>query len=360
MDELLYELALTKIPKVGAKTGRVLLSYCGSARQVFSASAQALSRIPGIGPTLNAAIRSPEPLRKAEAELSLLEQTGVEAISYRNPRYPERFKQIPDAPLVLYLQGNVDLNPSRSIAVVGTRKPSSYGLACCEALIDGLAPYQPLIVSGLAFGIDICAHRRALDRQMPTVAVLGHGLGHLYPAAHQDTARRLRKSGGLLTEYGWHTSPEKEQFPMRNRIVAGLCDALVVVETGERGGSMITAQLASGYYREVFAVPGRLNDPSALGCNLLIRDNMAALITSAEDIARGLRWDDTGIQQQLFVELTPAEKLIVDLLPQTGECGIDDLALQVGKPGSALAATLLDLELKGVIKSLPGKRYRRT
>ncbi len=361
MNELFYAVALTLIPKVGPVTARNLLSYTGSAEAVFRSSRKALNKIPGIGPQISNHILSSDALNLAEAEFGHMERHGIQAVYCLDPAYPSRLKHYPDSPLVLFFKGNTELNPVHSVAVIGTRKASPHGLAFCEELISGLSAYVPTIISGMAYGIDICAHRAALRAGFPTIGILAHGLGHLYPAAHQATATRMLEEGGLLTEYPFSTLPEKEHFPLRNRIVAALCDAVIVVETGVEGGSMITAQFANDYNKDVFAIPGRVRDPHAAGCNLLIKTNRAALLESAQDLIEALNWEqplqNKTIQQQLFVELSEEEKKLVDLLRQSEEISMDLLSVQSAMAPSRLAAILLDLEFKGIIKSLPGKRF---
>jgi DNA processing protein len=361
MQDLFYPIALSKIPKVGPLTARTLVSYCGSAEEVFRQSQKALLKIPGIGLQLAQYIKSGEALQAAEKELHHLAQHQIKALFYLDEDYPSRLKNYPDSPIILYQRGNADLNASRIVAIVGTRKPTVQGMAFCEEFLENLLPYDPLIVSGLAYGIDICAHRKALDLHLPTLGVLAHGLAHLYPSTHRVVAQRMLEAGGVLTEYSFETNAEKEYFPLRNRIIAGLCDALLVVETARYGGSIITANYANEYNKDVFAVPGRVKDPASAGCNELIKNHQAHLLESAEDLISLLRWDlppyQYGIQQQLFIELNTEEKNIVDLLRHDAEMHIDELSFATRQTPSALAALLLELEFKGLIRALPGKRY---
>ncbi|WP_353482601.1 DNA-processing protein DprA [Haliscomenobacter sp.] len=361
MEHLFYQIALTKIPKVGPITARTLVSYCGSPKDVFESNTKALLKIPGIGAQLVQQIKSTEPLTLAEKELWHLEQHGISALFYLDDQYPSRLKNYPDSPLVIYFKGNTNLNPDRVISIVGTRKPSIQGTAFCEEFLEQILPFNPLIISGLAYGIDICAHRKALELKLPTIGVLAHGLAHLYPPAHHSAAQRMLENGGILTEYGFETTAEKEHFPLRNRIIAGMCDALLVVETARHGGSIITANFANDYDKDVFAVPGRIKDPYSAGCNALIKTHQAHLLESADDLIRMLRWDlsisGQGIQQQLFTELDVEEKNIVNLLRHDEGKDIDTLTYLAQKSNSEMAALLLELEFKGVIKALPGKRY---
>lgn len=361
MEHLFYPIALTKIPKVGPITARTLVSYCGSPEEVFRSSAKALIKIPGIGAQLAQQIKSKEPLTASEKELYHLERQNIQALFYLDENYPSRLKHYPDSPLIVYHQGNTNLNAKRIVAIVGTRKPTVQGMAICEEFLEQIAAYDPLIVSGLAYGIDICAHRKSLEVNLSTLGVLAHGLAHLYPAGHRAVAKKMVEQGGVISEYGFETKAEKEHFPLRNRIIAGMCDALLVVETARYGGSMITANYANEYNKDVFAVPGRVKDPFSAGCNELIKNNQAHLLENAADLVRMLRWDlppyTYGVQQQLFIELSPEEKNIVDLLRHDEEKNIDELTFVTQKSHSAMAALLLELEFKGLVKALPGKRY---
>ncbi len=362
-NRLHHQIALTLVPQIGAITAKTLVSYCGSAEAVFRASRRELLKIPGIGPGIVAGLASAEAMRQAEEELAFLGQYGIEALFYTDERYPTRLRQNADCPALLYFKGSAVslLNARRIVAVVGTRQPTDFGRAICEELVEGLQAYEVVLVSGLAFGIDITAHRKATALGVPNIAVLGHGLGKVYPSQHRAAALKLLENGGLLTEYTHNTGPDREHFPMRNRIIAGMCDALLVVETASSGGSMISAELAGQYEREVFAVPGRLRDAKSAGCNLLIKTNRAKLIESAADLAGSLGWDEAGrtrtVQAQLFLDLNPAEAELVDLIRQHPEIPIDQLTLAAQQSPGALAALLLGLEFKGVVRTLPGKRY---
>ena len=360
--DLLYLLAITRIPGVGAVTAKNLISYCGGAEEVFRSKRPALLAVPGIGPVTVDSILRQQVLQEAEEELAFIHRENLTAISYLDQDYPTRLRKYPDCPLVLFYRGNVSLQRARTVAIVGTRKPTAQGIAVCEELVRELVPYQPLIISGLAYGIDITAHRTSLDVGLPTLGVLAHGLDRIYPAAHRKTARQMVERGGLLTEFCKDTIPDRENFPMRNRIVAGLADAIIVVESARRGGSIITAQLGISYSKDVFAVPGRLRDKYSEGCNDLIRSNKATLLQGAEDIARMLNWETTDTetadrQQALFVTLTDSEKSIIDLLQQREEIGVDQLGYELELNNNILASLLLELEFKGIVKSLPGKRY---
>ena len=362
-DSLQHQIALTLVPQVGPVTAKALISYCGSAEAVFRASKRELVKIPGVGPVTTDYLLSSEPLRLAERELVFLENHGVEALFYTHERYPARLKQCYDCPPMIYFKGSSPdlLAARRIVAVVGTRQPTEYGKALCEEIAEGLKPYNILIVSGLAFGIDITAHRRACALDIPNIGVLGHGLSNIYPSQHRSVALKMLENGGLLTEYTHDTKPDREHFPMRNRIIAGLCDALLVVETAVTGGSMISAELASQYERDIFAVPGRVRDLKSAGCNLLIKKEAAKLAESAADIAAALRWDETdkqkSVQTQLFLDLNPAETSILNIIREQPEIPIDQLTLMAKLTPGELASLILGLEFKGVIRTLPGKRY---
>ena len=361
MDDLFYKIALTLVSKVGAKTARNLISYCGGVKAVFEQSERELCRIPGVGRQIARNIKKREAFFKAEQEMRLLEIKDIKPLFYLDNDYPGRLKNFSDAPILLYSKGTVDLNAKRIVAVVGTRQPSPYGTSICEKLIEALKDYGVLVVSGLAYGVDITAHRKCLEVKIPTIGVLGHGLNHIYPAPHRQVAERMLENGGLISEYRYNTRPEKEFFPMRNRIVAGLCDALIVVETGKKGGSVITAKMANDYNRDVFAIPGRVGDKFSSGCNHLIKSHQAALLESIADLAYVMQWDErsntVGHQTQLFFDLTEEEKIIVDLLGKREAIGIEQLLLSAKIPNSTMAGNLLNLEFKGLVRSLPGNRY---
>ena len=362
-DNLLYQIALTLVPQVGALTAKSLVSYCGSAEGVFRASRKELLKIPGIGTVVTNAILSSPSLHLAERELDFLEKNNVEAVFYTDERYPTRLKQCADSPAILFFKGSSAqlLNTERIVAIVGTRQPSDYGKAVCEEIVDALKPYNVLIISGLAYGIDITAHRKSNMTDIPNIGVLGHGLGSIYPSQHRSVAMKMIENGGLLTEYIHSAKPDREHFPMRNRIIAGMCDALLVVETAASGGSMISAQLAVDYGRDLFAVPGRTNDLKSAGCNYLIQNCSAKLITSATDIAESMRWEEHGKapirQTQLLLDLSIEEAALLQRIQQQPEIAIDQLSVLTQMLPGELASTLLALEFKGAIRTLPGKRY---
>ena len=362
MSELLYRIAITKIPKVGAVTAKNLIGYCGSAEAVFKARKKELVKIPGVGESVADCILHQDVLAWAEGERQFLEKYEIQALFHTDKAYPQRLKHLHDAPLMLYYKGTAELNVERTIAIVGTRGPSSHGKAICEELVEGLKKYNPLIVSGLAYGIDVAAHRKCVELGMANIGVLGNGLRSVYPKDHRQVAMKMCENGGLITEFPSDTQPERENFPMRNRIIAGMSDAVIVVESGKRGGSIITTELANAYNRDVFAVPGRPSDKHAAGCNHLIRTNKAALIETAEDVAYLMRWDEggvvkPGVQCQLFVDLEEGERVVYEILKQSDETVIDWIITQTGLPPGEISSLLLMLEFKGMVRSLPGKRY---
>ncbi len=296
----------------------------------------------------------------AEQELRFMERHEVRPLFFLDDAYPHRLKRCHDAPVMLYFKGNADLNCERVLAIVGTRKPSLYGIAFCERLVEGLKHINVLIISGLAYGIDITAHRSSLEHSLPTVGVMGHGQDMIYPPVHSRIASDMVGQGGLLTEFVSRSQPDREHFPMRNRIIAGLCDALVVVESDRKGGSMISADIANSYDRDVFAVPGKVGEVLSRGCHFLIRTHRAGLIEGPEDLINAMSWHEKSrrdIQRTLFVEMTEHEESIYALLSADQAVSIDRVFKETGLPASELASALLSLEFKGLIKPLPGKQY---
>jgi len=358
----LEELAFTMIPLVGPILARQLISYCGSIEGVFSESKRHLKSIPGIGEEIASKImQTAQIFDAAEEELKHLEKKDIQYIFYLDPQYPPRLSNIPDAPLILYTKGNLNLNPQRSIAIIGTRKPTVYGKSVTEEILETLAPYDITMISGLAYGIDITAHKQCLHLNIPTIGVMGSGMGNVYPDSHQPIAQKMMQKGGIITEFTYDTGPDAVNFPMRNRIVAGLCDVLIVVESGVKGGSMITAALANDYNRDVAAVPGRKLDKTSAGCNHLIKHQQAHLVETGEDIIALMSWNrktrQQNFQTDLFTEMSVEERKIYSLIIEDGEKDIDTLAFQSKSTPGELAAILLTLEFKGAIKSLPGKKF---
>ncbi len=362
-EQLLYHIAITSIPNVGDITAKKLIAYCGSSEQVFKEKKSVLEKIPGIG-VINAQkilTHKTEALALAEEELIFIDKNKVVPLFYLNDNYPQRLRHCEDGPILLYSKGNVDYNNEKVVSIVGTRKATEYGKDFCNKIVADLTPHKPLIVSGLAYGIDICSHKAALKNNISTVGVLAHGLDRLYPAQHKSVANQMMEKGGLLTDYKSRTNPDRENFPKRNRIVAGISDLTIVIESSKKGGSLITAYIANDYNRDVFALPGRLNDSQSEGCNNLIKTNKAALIQSVKDIEYIMGWETkkkkNPSQQQLFVELTSEQKIIASILSKKGKTGVDELSFQAKLPMSKITAELLNMEFSGVVKTLPGKVY---
>ncbi|MEI8201901.1 MAG: DNA-processing protein DprA [Bacteroidota bacterium] len=361
-NRLLYQIALTQLSNIGNITAKKLVSYCGGVESVFEESKANLLKIPGISRVLvEGILKNNEALKRAEEEIRFIEKYAIETLFYLDNDYPLRLKQCNDSPIMLYAKGHARLNNTKVLSIVGTRNATDYGKHLCQQLIRDLAPMDVLVVSGLAYGIDSAAHKAALDAGLETVAVLGHGLDMIYPAQNRPLAEKIVNQGCLLTEFLSKTKPDRENFPQRNRIVAGMADAVIVIEAGRKGGALITADIATSYNRDVFAIPGRVNDAFSMGCNDLIKANKAALISSAEDVIYSMQWDvqpgKTPKQRSMFIVFSLEEQKIVDLLNENKEMGIDDLCIQSGlKPGKA-AEALLNLEFENVVRSHPGNRY---
>ncbi|MEO6131573.1 MAG: DNA-processing protein DprA [Saprospiraceae bacterium] len=356
------EIAFTMIPLVGPINARQLLAYCGSIEGVFGQQKRFLKSIPGIGEEIASRIgKSSSLFVAAEEELAVMEKKNIEYTFFTDENYPSRLKHFSDAPLLLFTKGNVDLNPERTVAIIGTRKPTVYGKTVTEEIIDSLATYDVTIISGLAYGIDITAHRHSIALNIPTIGVMGSGMGVIYPDMHVPVVEKMLALGGIITEFSYDTGPDAVNFPMRNRIVAGLCDVLVVIESGITGGSMITAGIANDYNKDVAAIPGRKIDKSSAGCNHLIKNQQAHLIESGEDLIHLMSWDRKTKQQayqaDLFTQMDEGEQKIYSLIVDLGEKDIDTLAFESKSTPGELAAILLNLEFKGAIKSLPGKKY---
>ena len=362
-EELKYKIAITLIPGIGDILAKNLIAYCGGAEAVFKEKKQNLIKIPGIGTITADSIKKQNVLARAEKEITFILKYKIQPLFFLDDAYPKRLKQCADSPVMLYYKGNADLNAAKIISIVGTRNATTYGKTICENFIAELAGMDVLIVSGLAYGIDICAHRAALENNLATVGVLAHGLDNIYPSVHTATAKKMVENGGLLTDYLSETNPDKENFPKRNRIVAGMADATVVVESKNGGGSLITADIANSYSRDVFAFPGRIDDACSEGCNNLIKINKAALIQSAKDIVYIMGWEEKinkgkkKEQLQMLVNLNPEEELIVGVLKEKGTVNVDDICYASKLTMSKVSTLLLTLEFSNVVKSLPGKMY---
>lgn len=359
-EELLRLLALKNVPQVGDIMAKNLISYCGDATSVFNEPLRHLMKIPGVGETVARNIREAD-FTRAERELEFIQRNEIQVFAYHMSDYPHRLKPFDDSPFLLFYKGKDVLNHARTVGIVGTRTPTDYGRLMCDKIVESLIPYNPLIISGLAYGIDGIAHKKSLATSLPTIGILGHGLDMIYPATHRSLAEKMLQGGGLLCEFPSGTKPDKENFPMRNRIIAALSDVLVVVESRKKGGSIITAELANDYNKDVFAVPGRLHDELSEGCNKLIKQNKAHLIESADDIGYIMRWEELDarklIQTSLFVELEATEQEVVQLLQKEKELSIDQITYRLLKQPSEVSSLLVNLEFKGVVRSLPGKKY---
>jgi DNA processing protein len=361
--DLPYLISLTRVPQVGCIHARTLLQHFGSAEAIFKSSQQDLEEIDGIGRIRALSIKTFRDFKESEKEILFLQRYGVRSLSLDDPDYPQRLLTAYDAPVLLFYKGNTHLNPSRCISIVGTRRNTEYGKQITEKLIHDLSAYGVVVVSGLAFGIDAIAHKSALKQGMNTIAVLAHGLSSLYPTEHNQLSKQIIKQGGLLTEYVSHVKAEKHYFPIRNRIVAGISDCTIVIETAVKGGSMITADLANGYSRDVFAFPGRTTDAKSTGCHWLIRNNQAILLESAKDLIKLMGWEEKPpeiktLQGELFISLNEVEQRIIELLKERENMHIDVLNATTGFPNSRNAGALLELEMKDLICSMPGKIYR--
>lgn len=364
-DDLKYKIALSLIPKIGHITAKKLVSYVGSFEGVFRETKKNLIKIPGIGSILAESIVNSEVISKAEEEIEFIKANKITPVFYLDKNYPERLKHCDDAPILLYTIGNVDLNTRKILSVVGTRKATTEGIAFCEKLIKDLKVrnHNPIIVSGLAYGIDAAAHRAALHNNLFTIAILGHGLDIIYPASHKKLAKEIINYGMLITDFPSKSIRDKNNFIKRNRIIAGLSDATIVIESGKKGGSLVTADIANSYNRDVFAVPGRVSDIYSQGCNNLIKTNKAAMLTSIEDLEYIMGWESEEenkkiIQQDLFVNLSDEELKITEILKNYKVLPIDSICLKCNMPTSKVSPILLNLEFMGVVKVLPGKMYK--
>jgi len=364
-DQLRFKMGIGLIPKIGPVLTKRLIAYCGSAEGIFLENRSGLSKIPGIGERLADHIVSHRTLDRVDREIEWINKYRIDSLFYLDGDYPERLKQCEDAPVILYVKGKTNLNRLRVISIVGTRNPTDQGRAITRELIQDLAARFPgmLVVSGLAYGIDTCAHKGALRNNLDTVAVLGHGLSHLYPSVNRETAAQITEKGALITEFLHDEKPESANFVKRNRIIAGLADATIVVESGEKGGALITADIANSYNRDVFAFPGRISDKYSSGCNRLIKTNRAALMENVSDLEYYMNWQKTekqpdGFQKTLFIELDEEEKILIGLLKNNTSLTIDQLAIQSNLQVSRTSSILLNLEFKGLVRCLPGKVFR--
>lgn len=357
--ENLYRIALTLLPGVGPRIGRKLLEYFGSATAIFTASKRDLQGLPEIPVNVANVIGKKTPLIRAERELEFVTDQKVNLFFLTDPSYPKRLRRCEDAPLLLYYWGNADLDAAKIVSVIGTRNATNYGRSVCNDLLKAIRPYAPVIVSGMAYGIDSYAHQGALNNELPTIGVLGHGLDRMYPQAHIRLAEKMLENGGLLTEFPSQTPPERQNFPMRNRIIAGIADVVVVVEAPNKGGSLITASIANTYHRDVGAVPGNIYQEFSEGCNHLIKTHRAFPITSAADIAYQMNWEipTSPTINTPDMQITEEERYILAFLREHGAQSIQSISESSGLTLSRLPLTLLQMELKKMITKLPGNRY---
>ncbi len=364
--EKLYRIALGMVSGVGNIGAKNLIEAAGSAKAVFELDHSQLIKIEGVGSWRAKQILDKSVIEKARREIEYIRKNGIHCFFLGDENYPHSLSNCYDAPSILYTRGNLDLQGRKVLSVVGTRRPSFNGLEACRQLIINLGERHPdlVIVSGLAYGIDHCAHQTALDEGLKTVAVLAHGLKYMYPAIHRGMAAKIEASGALITDFNSDEKPEKNNFIKRNRIIAGLSKATVVVESGSKGGALVTADLANSYDRDVFAFPGRISDPSSSGCNRLIKSNRAVLIESYKDIEYILGWEpitdrNEGNQKSLLRDLGPEETKVLEVLQDEGDFSIDFISLKTHIPVSKVSAILLVLELEGYIRVLPGDSYKR-
>ncbi len=361
-EELVYQIALTMIPELGAVKGRILAEHFNQASDIFKARKKELALLEGIGENFARKIKSWNGFAEAEAEAAFVEKHQIQTLFIKEDHYPKRLLHCYDPPTLLYYKGNASLNNGRILSIIGTRNHTEYGKLVTEQLIKRLQNEQVLIVSGLAFGIDAIAHKTSLHYQIPTVGVMAHGMDTIYPSQHRPLAHDMMEMGGLLTEYCRQTKPDKHNFPKRNRIVAGMADATIVIETATKGGSMITAELAYNYNRDLFAIPGRITDAKSSGCLQLIKQNKAILLHDTEQLLETMGWQQkkkvVKKQQELFIELSAEEKILVAIIQEQVTVNIDELYFKSGLSSSKVATAILNLELNNVIMALPGKMYQ--
>lgn len=360
-QDLFYLLALLKVDGVGDIMAKKLLTHCGNAESIFSAKTNQLAAIDGVGSFLLKSLKDKTIFEKANKELEFIKSGDIQVSFYQDEHYPDRLKHCFDSPVLLFKSGNIDLKNRKIISIVGTRQITSYGTEFCRSLIEDLSPLNPVIVSGFAYGVDIVAHQFAMDHNLQTIGVLAHGLNQIYPRTHKKYVARMMEHGGFITEFWSSSNPDKEKFVRRNRIVAGMTEATIVIESADKGGSLITANFANDYNRDVFAVPGRVTDTYSKGCNNLIKMQKANVLTSAADLVYMLNWDienkSKAVQKQLFVELEDDEQIIYEYLLKNGKEFLDTIALQCNFPIYKISGILINMELKGVIRPLPGKLF---
>lgn len=361
-NELFNALALLRVDGVGDIMAKKLITHCGSAEEVLKAKKGKITAIDGVGEIAWQNLQNANIYKLAEAEMKFIEQEGIKASYFMDADYPEKLKHCIDGPVVLFSSGNINLHGRKIVSVVGTRQITSYGVDFCRKLIEDLAPLNPVIVSGFAYGVDIVAHQAALDNNLQTIGILAHGLNQIYPKVHKKYMAKMEENGGFMTEFWSSSNPDRENFLKRNRIIAGMAEATVVIESADRGGSLVTANLANDYNRDVFAIPGRITDKYSQGCNNLIKSQRANLLTDAADMIYMLNWEleekkHKPVQKQLFVSLEDDEQKVYDYLQKKGKELMDIIALECELPVYKISSLLLNMELKGVIRPLPGKLF---
>lgn len=361
-NDLLYALALQHVPNIGDITAKRLISHCGSAEAVLKEKKQNLVKIGGIGSFLLSALFKKNHLKEAEKEIDFINNNNIKVTYYKDKSYPDKLKHCIDGPILLFQSGNIDLDNKHIISIVGTRKVTSNGIAFCESLIEELAPFNPIIVSGMAYGTDITVHKLAVKNNLQTIGCLAHGLNTIYPKVHKKYMVDIEKNGGFFTDF-WSTDKlDRNNFLKRNRVIAGLSEATIVIESAKKGGSLVTADIANSYNRDVFAVPGRTTDSQSVGCNDLIKHQKAHMLSTPLDVPYILNWqlnenEKGAVQKQLFVELDTAEKTIYNYLKENEKQQLDVIAINCNMPIFKVASILLTMELKGVIRPLPGKLF---
>ncbi len=362
----IYEVALGMATGIGGVTARQLLAYCGTAEEIFKSTK--LLKIDGIGEKTIASLKNKELLQKAEKEIENAQKQNISILFYTHKNFPQRLKQIYDTPVVLYYNGNADLNAEKIISIVGTRKATDYGKQFIESFLKDIQKYNPLVVSGLAYGIDVMTHKECLNLGIQTIGVMANGLDIVYPAVHKPIAQKMLTCGGLLCESALGVKPDAPRFPARNRIIAGMSDATIVVEAMEKGGALITAELANDYNKEVFALAGNFNAASSAGCHKIIKENKAHLITNANDLIQFLNWDIEKKEAKTYqnfqkikvdsFDISSEEIEILQLIVEKKEVHTDMLAFTLDIPNGMLSMLLLNLEMKNIIETLPGKKYK--
>ena len=361
-NDLLYTLALQHVPNIGDIIAKRLISHCGTAEAVINEKKQNLLKIDGIGSVILGGLHESHHLKEAEKEIGFIKENNIIISYFKDDNYPDKLKHCIDGPILLFQSGKISLKEQRIISIVGARKITTSGIAFCEDLVEKLAIYNPVIISGFAYGTDITAHKAALKHNLQTIGCLAHGLNQIYPKVHKKYMVDMEKSGGFFTDFWSSDTFDKNNFLKRNRIIAGLSEATIVIESAEKGGSLVTADIANSYNRDVFAVPGRITDSQSSGCNNLIKYQKAHMLTTALDVPYILNWkleeeNKPAIQKQLFVELDATEKVIYNFLKENEKQQLDVIAINCNLPIFKMASVLLNMELKGVIRPLPGKLF---